>query len=132
MKHKLLVDENSNNIIGFGNSETKVKEIYAEVEDLDYEKLNCSKIIDGQVVFDEKKYKLTHIKNEIAGTKAILSKTDYQIIKCMEYFLLNVKLPEGLELPYDIKTIHESKQTLRDKINELEREEISCILGNVE
>lgn len=128
MKYKLLIDENSNNIIGFGDSETKVKEIYAEVEDLDYEKLNCSKIIDGQVVFDEKKYKLTHIKNEIANNKAILSKTDYQIIKSMEYFLLTVELPEGFKLPYDIETIHKSKEVLRDKINKLEEEEISLLI----
>lgn len=129
MKYKLLVDENSNNIIGFGDNGTKVKEVYAEFEeDADYEKLNCSKMIDGQIVFDEEKYKLTHIKNEIASTKAILSKTDYQIIKSMEYFLSNVELPEGLELPYDIKTIHESRETFRDKINKLEEEEISLLV----
>lgn len=129
MKYKLLVDENSNNIIGFGDNGTKVKEVYAEFEeDADYEKLNCSKMIDGQIVFDEEKYKLTHIKNEIASTKAILSKTDYQVIKSMEYFLSNVELPEGLELPYDIKTIHESRETFRDKINKLEEEEISLLV----
>lgn len=129
MKYKLLVDENSNNIIGFGDNGTNVKEVYAEFEeDADYEKLNCSKMIDGQIVFDEEKYRLTHIKNEIASTKAILSKTDYQIIKSMEYFLSNAELPEGLELPYDIKTIHESRETFRNKINKLEEEELNYIL----
>ena len=85
-------------------------------------------MVDGQIIFDEEKYRLTHIKNEIASTKAILSKTDYQIIKSMEYFLSKVELPEGLELPYDIKTIHESRETFRDKINKLEEEELNYIL----
>ena len=80
------------------------------------------------IIFDEEKYRLTHIKNEIASTKAILSKTDYQIIKSMEYFLSKVELPGGLELPYDIKTIHESRETFRDKINKLEEEELNYIL----
>lgn len=53
-------------------------------------------------------------KREIENLKAELSSTDYKITKCSEYWLL------GLEAPYDITTLHTSRQALRDRINELE------------
>lgn len=46
--------------------------------------------------------------------KSQLQETDYKIIKCYEYNLA------GLELPYDIQKLHNERQELRDKINELE------------
>lgn len=39
---------------------------------------------------------------------------DWKIVKCMEAKLL------GNDLPYDINTLTEERQKLRDKINELE------------
>ena len=51
---------------------------------------------------------------QIAELKAQLSSTDYKIIKCSEAQLV------GEELPYDIVALHEERQALRDKINELE------------
>lgn len=51
---------------------------------------------------------------EIAELKKQLSETDYKIIKCFEYQFA------GLELPYDIQTLHTERQALRDRINELE------------
>jgi hypothetical protein len=53
-------------------------------------------------------------KQEIESLKAELTETDYKIIKCSEYQLA------GLELPYDIATLHAERQALRDRINELE------------
>lgn len=46
--------------------------------------------------------------------KAQLDATDYKIIKCSEYQLA------GLDLPYDIATLHAERQALRDEINQLE------------
>jgi hypothetical protein len=51
---------------------------------------------------------------EIAELKKQLSETDFKIIKCFEYQFA------GLELPYDIQTLHTERQALRDRINELE------------
>jgi hypothetical protein len=53
-------------------------------------------------------------EQEIERLKAELGETDYKIIKCSEYSLL------GLELPYDISSLHSSRQALRDRINVLE------------
>ena len=51
---------------------------------------------------------------EIAKLKAELESTDYKIIKCYEAQLV------GEELPYDVVALHAERQSLRDKINELE------------
>ena len=53
---------------------------------------------------------------EIEEAKQQLTDTDYKIIKCTEYQM------EGLDLPYDIHELHETRQALRDKINELEEQ----------
>ena len=53
-------------------------------------------------------------EQEIASLKAQLEQTDYKIIKSSEYQLA------GQELPYDIHALHTERQTLRDRINELE------------
>lgn len=53
-------------------------------------------------------------EKQIAELTAQLDATDYKIIKCAEYQLA------GLDLPYDIEELHSGRQSLRDKINELE------------
>lgn len=53
---------------------------------------------------------------QITTLKAQLSAADYKITKCMEYFLV------GLDLPYDVETLHAERQALRDQINALEIE----------
>lgn len=50
----------------------------------------------------------------IAELKQELNATDYKIIKCTEHQLA------GLELPYNIVTLHQQRQAIRDEINELE------------
>lgn len=72
-------------------------------------------------LFDENKY-LELLKNvkipenaaKIEQYKEQLKATDYKIIKCQEYILV------GKDLPYDVELLHNERQTLRDKINELE------------
>ena len=77
------------------------------------------KLVDGAVIeraTEEKQAELILIQNmrEIAVLKEQLTETDYKIIKCSEYQLT------GLEMPYDIAVLHTERQTLRDRINELE------------
>ena len=54
------------------------------------------------------------IMAKIEALKNQLDETDYMIIKASEYQLL------GLEIPYDMESLHAERQTVRDKINELE------------
>lgn len=51
---------------------------------------------------------------KIGVLKSQLSDTDYKILKCSECSLL------GIELPYDIATLHTERQAIRDQINALE------------
>ena len=53
-------------------------------------------------------------EQKITRLKAELEQTDYKVIKCSECQLA------GLEMPYDIAVLHTERQTLRDRINELE------------
>ena len=68
---------------------------------------------DGSVKQDPQPYEPT-AEDKICELKAILAATDYQIIKCSECQLL------GQDMPYDVAALHEQRQAIRDKINELE------------
>lgn len=61
---------------------------------------------------EENKFK----KHRISQLKMLISNTDYQIIKCVEYQSL------GKDMPYDIVKLHEERQAFRDEINRLELE----------
>lgn len=54
------------------------------------------------------------IKQEINRLKQALTDTDYKVLKCYEASLT------GNAMPYDIGMVHSERQSLRDKINELE------------
>ena len=41
---------------------------------------------------------------------------DWKVAKCMEY------QAAGLEIPYDIGKLHEERQAVRDRINEIQEE----------
>lgn len=62
----------------------------------------------------KKTEKETNAEEQIAKLQEELNNTDYKIIKCSEYQLA------GLEIPYDIAELHETRQKLRNKINELQ------------
>jgi len=118
-------------------------------DETDLEKLQCYQYIDNEFVFDADKWaaieknraelaeekeaeteevieeevieeinevveEINETLNEINSLKAEIATTDYQIIKCYEYSLI------GLGMPYDIEQLHADRQTLRDRINELE------------
>ena len=56
-------------------------------------------------------------QEQIEGLKLQLSDSDYKIIKCMECSIA------GVETPYDITTLHNERQAIRDQINALESSE---------
>ena len=54
--------------------------------------------------------------SEIERMKSELQESDYKVIKCAEAMAV------GAELPYNMTELHNERQALRDKINELESE----------
>ena len=71
-----------------------------------------SKIVDNEQVVDDNGFLLS----EIERLKSELQESDYKVIKCAEAICLNA------ELPYNMTELHNERQALRDKINELESE----------
>ena len=53
---------------------------------------------------------------EIERLKSELQESDYKVIKCAEAMSI------GADMPYDVASLHNERQALRDKINELESE----------
>ena len=53
---------------------------------------------------------------DIESLKSELQESDYKEIKCSEAMAV------GAEMPYDMASLHNERQALRDKINELESE----------
>ena len=71
-----------------------------------------SQIFDNEQVVDNNGLLLS----EIERLKSELKESDYKVIKCAEAMCLNA------ELPYNMTELHNERQALRDKINELESE----------
>ena len=95
------------------------------VEDIDTLQLECSEMFfSTQVIpFDkgesigfsyDKRLDKRLVERRIDDLKAELSSSDYKVTKCYEASLL------GIELPYDIAILHSERQSIRDKVNELE------------
>lgn len=53
---------------------------------------------------------------DIKSLKSELQESDYKVIKCAEAMAV------GAEMPYDVASLHNERQALRDKINELEKQ----------
>ena len=51
---------------------------------------------------------------EIERLKSELQESDYKVIKCAEAMAV------GADMPYDVASLHNERQALRDKINKLE------------
>ena len=71
-----------------------------------------SQIAVNEQVVDDNGFLLS----EIERLKSELQESDYKITKIAEAMAI------GAELPYDAQALHKERQTLRDKINELESE----------
>ena len=71
-----------------------------------------TQIVDNEQVVDDNGLLLS----EIERLKSELQESDYKVIKCAEAICLNE------EFPYNMTALHNERQALRDKINELESE----------
>jgi hypothetical protein len=71
-----------------------------------------SQIIDNEQVVDNDGLLLSDIER----LKSELQESDYKVIKCAEALTI------GAEMPYDVESLHNERQALRDKINELEQQ----------
>lgn len=69
-----------------------------------------AQIVDNEQVVDDNGLLLS----EIERLKSELQDSDYKVIKCAEAMTI------GAELPYNMTELHNERQALRDKINELE------------
>lgn len=54
--------------------------------------------------------------SEIERLKSELKESDYKVIKCAEAMAV------GADMPYDVESLHNERQALRDKINKLEEQ----------
>lgn len=70
-----------------------------------------AQIVDNEQVVDNNGLLLS----EIELLKSELQESDYKVIKCAEAMTI------GAELPYNMTELHNERQALRDKINELEK-----------
>lgn len=70
-----------------------------------------AQIVDNeQVVYDN-----GLLLSDIERLKSELQESDYKVIKCAE------AMSVGAEMPYNMTELHNERQALRDKINELEK-----------
>lgn len=65
--------------------------------------------------------RIQELEQEIRNLTAQLTSTvssigDWKVCKCYEYSLI------GEEVPYDINKLHEDRQAIRDRINEIQEE----------
>ena len=60
--------------------------------------------------------RIHEINQKISSLKDTLDATDYKVIKCVEAELAHT------EPPYEIHALHKTRQSIREKINRLERE----------
>lgn len=85
-------------------------------------KTEYKKVLFNTQESDAEEYKISidekqaNIHMEIEHLKSELQESDYKVIKCAEAICLNE------ELPYNMTELHNERQALRDKINELESE----------
>lgn len=85
-------------------------------------KTEYKKVLFNTQESDAEEYKISideqqeNIYMEIEHLKSELQESDYKITKIAEAMSI------GAELPYDAQALHKERQTLRDKINELESE----------
>lgn len=84
-------------------------------------KTEYKKVLFNTQESDAEEYKISideqqaNIQMEIERIKSELQESDYKVIKCAEAICLNA------ELPYNMTELHNERQALRDKINELEK-----------
>lgn len=78
---------------------------------------------EEEIVEYERQNEIQSLSSQISNLKEQLNSSDYKIIKSYEYSLANK------EMEYDIETLHEERQALRNQINTLE-EKLQNLLQN--
>lgn len=101
-----------------------LSDIWKPVDLIDDSKLECEEgyVIQlipydagDRIAYEYKKIvDVQKIKTDIEDLKNLLTAGDYKITKCYEATLL------GKELPYDINELHQDRESLRKRINQLE------------
>lgn len=72
---------------------------------------------EEEIAEQERQRKIAEINSQISALKSQLSDTDYIFVKCYEASLVGQTVDE-----YDFESLHKERQTIRDRINELETE----------
>ena len=85
------------------------KEMETVIEEREYTMMTVTKMTEGTLPKIVKS-----VEQQIAELKAELEATDYKVIKCYEAQL------KGTDMPYDITTLCDERQAIRDQINTLE------------
>lgn len=98
-------------------------DVYVEPEISDEETIDAStntstyKPTEEELEEIERNNKIMSINSQISSLKEQLDNTDYIFIKCYEASLVGEEIDE-----YDLKSIHNTRQSLREQINLLETE----------
>lgn len=71
---------------------------------------------EEEIAEQERLHQIEEINLKISDLKSQLRSSDYKIIKSYEYSLA------GMECEYDMDSVHEGRQSIRDEINSLENE----------
>ena len=113
MKYKVDLDEN-NYLIAFVNTGTAEDTVDLDIETMNIDYMNCYKLVNDEIIFDEKKYNdlfITRTKElQIIGLKKQLESTDYKAIK----------YAEGWISEEEYAPIKAKRESLREQIRALE------------
>jgi len=102
-------------------------EVFETDIQIESDKVKAYRVENNTLIFDEDKYtqllakrqilnKKSELESQIAELKSQLTTSDYKIIKSYELSLV------GKESEYDLTTLHNERQELRDLINSLEQQ----------
>lgn len=93
-------------------------DVYVEPEISDEEAIDTStEPTEEELAEIERNNKIMNINSQIFSLKEQLDSTDYIFIKCYEASLVGEEINE-----YDLESIHNTRQSLREQINLLEAE----------
>lgn len=139
LRSRILEPYTENFLNEKGERETRIVSVEEQMAMLSPEWKPVDMIDDSKLVCDDENY-VMHIepydngdrisyhyvkevnnyklRSEIEALKQELAATDYQVIKCYEASLV------GEELPYDVQTLHTSRNAIRAKINDIQATQI--------
>lgn len=103
----------------------EVQEGWFPVDEIDEERTRAEEgffvrvspfVNDGRISFNYEVVVDTQaVRRMIEEQKALLSASDYKVMKCYEASIA------GEEMPYDIDALHAERNRMRERVNELEK-----------